>query len=141
MRAVRCQRGVSLMSAIFLIVVLAALSAFLITVSGLQHSSSALDLQGVRAYQAARAGIEWGAHRALQSNVCAAGSFSPGGTLAEFTVAVSCTATPYSEVTASTGTVYSILAVACNRPACPAAVPGQNYVERELQATLDKANP
>lgn len=130
------QRGLSLMAAIFLIVVLAALGAFLVTVSGLQHASSALDVQGARAYQTARAGIEWGAYRALRDGACAAGAFSPGGTLADFTVSVTCVATPYSEVTAATGTVYSITALACNRPACPAALPGQNYVERELQATL-----
>ncbi len=141
MRAARRQTGVSLFAAIFLIVVLPALGAFLVTVSGLQHSSSALDIQGARAYQAARAGIEWGAHRTLQDSVCANGSFSPGGTLAEFTVSVTCTATPYSEVIAAAGTIYSLVAVACNRPACPAAIPGQNYVERELQATLDKVNP
>lgn len=141
MRATRRQGGVSLFSAIFLIVVLAALGAFLVTVSGLQHSASALDIQGARAYQAARAGIEWGAHRALQSGACANGSFSPGGTLADFTVSVTCNATPYSEVVAASGTVYALVAVACNRPVCPAAIPGQNYVERELQATLDRVNP
>jgi MSHA biogenesis protein MshP len=141
MKAAKRQRGVSLFAAIFLIVVLAALGAFLVTVTGLQHSSSALDIQGARAYQAARAGIEWGAYRALQDDSCAAGSFSPGGTLADFTVVVTCTQTPYSEIAASSGTVYSIIALACNRPACPDAIPGQNYVERELQATLDKVNP
>ena len=141
MRAAKRQQGVSLFAAIFLIVVLAALGAFLVTVTGLQHSSSALDIQGARAYQAARAGIEWGAYRALQDNSCAAGTFSPGGTLADFTVAVTCTAIPYSDITPSSGTIYSIIALACNRPVCPAAMPGQNYVERELQATLDRVNP
>jgi MSHA biogenesis protein MshP len=138
------QRGLSLFAAIFLIVVLAALGAFLVTVSGLQHSSSALDIQGARAYQAARAGIEWGAYRALRNNVCAAPtSFSPGATLSEFTVTVACTATAYSEATPATGTVYRIVATACNRPnagTCPGNV-GQNYVERQLQATMDKVNP
>jgi len=144
MRSLRKQRGVGLMTAIFLIVVLAALGAFLVTVSGLQQTSSALDLQGSKAYQAARAGIEWGAFRALRNGSCAgasvATSFIPGGTLTDFTVTVACAATPYSEVTASTGTVYQITATACNRPAgnvCPNnAAPGQNYVERQLQATM-----
>ncbi len=144
MRFLRKQRGFGLATAIFLIVVLAALGAFLVTVSGLQQTSSALDLQGSKAYQAARAGIEWGAFRALRSGSCAAASaatsFVPGGTLTDFTVTVDCAATTYSEVTASTGTVYLITATACNRPAgsvCPNnAAPGQNYVERQLQATM-----
>jgi MSHA biogenesis protein MshP len=137
---------VSLFAAIFLIVVLAALGAFLVTVSGLQHSSSALDIQGARAYQAARAGIEWGAFRALRNDLCVAGSaatsFSPGGSLSDFTVTVDCSGTPYAEA-ATTGTIYLVIATACNRPGggmCPGIV-GQNYVERELQATMDKVNP
>jgi MSHA biogenesis protein MshP len=134
------QRGLGLMTAIFLIVVLAALGAFLVTVSGLQQTSSALDIQGSKAYQAARTGIEWGAFQALRNGTCGTGTFVPGGTLTDFTVTVTCAATPYSEVTASTGTVYLITATACNRPSaglCPNnAAPGQNYVERQLQATM-----
>ena len=138
MRISRRQRGASLITAIFLIVVLVSLGAFLVTVSGLQQSSSALDLQGSRAYQAARAGIEWGAFQALRNSTCATGSFSPGGGLSDFTVTVTCVPTPYSEITAATGTVYRITANACNRPSagvCPGTV-GQNYIERELQATV-----
>lgn len=144
MKFARKQDGISLITAIFLIVVLAALGAFLVTVSGLQQASSALDLQGSRAYQAARAGIEWGAFRALRNGACdtasAATTFVPGSTLTGFTVTVNCVSTSYSEVTASTGFVYLITATACNRPAggqCPNnAAPGPNYVERQLQATM-----
>lgn len=141
----RVQRGFGLATAIFLLVVLAALGAFLLTVSGLQQTSSALDLQGSKAYQAARAGIEWGVFQALRNGSCAAPSaatsFIPaGGTLTEFTVTVGCAATPYSEVTAATGNVYLITATACNRPTagrCDTVVaPGPNYVERQLQATM-----
>jgi MSHA biogenesis protein MshP len=139
----RKQRGVAIATAIFLVVVLAALGAFLVTVSGLQQTSSALDLQGSKAYQAARAGIEWGAFQALRNNNCAVAStttsFVAGGTLGDFTVTVGCTSTGYTEV-ATNGTVYQITATACNRPnagTCPnIAAPGQNYVERQLQATM-----
>lgn len=140
----RPQRGFGLMTGIFLIVVLAALGAFLVTVSGLQQTSSALDLQGSKAYQAARTGIEWGAFQALRNGSCspasAATTFVPGGTLTDFTVTVNCVQTPYSEVTAATGDVYLITATACNRPSggqCPNnAAPGPYYVERQLQATM-----
>ena len=53
-------RGFALVSAIFILVVLAALGAFIVSISTSQQIGSALDVQGVRAYQAARAGIEWG---------------------------------------------------------------------------------
>lgn len=53
-------RGFAIVSAIFILVVLAALGTFIVNVSTSQQIGSALDVQGVRAYQAARAGIEWG---------------------------------------------------------------------------------
>ena len=46
------QNGFTLAAAIFLIVVLAALGAFAVTVSGLNQGSSTLDLQGSKAYLA-----------------------------------------------------------------------------------------
>ena len=62
------QSGFAMVSAIFILVALAALGAFIATVSSTQHVGSALDVDGARAYQGARAGIEWGASRALGSN-------------------------------------------------------------------------
>ena len=35
-----------------------------------QHLGSALDIQGARAYLAARTGIEWGLHKALVAASC-----------------------------------------------------------------------
>ena len=66
-RAVSCagQRGFSIVSTLFVLVVLAALAAGLVQVSAIQHASATLDVQGARAYQAARAGIEWGLYRIL----------------------------------------------------------------------------
>ena len=136
------ERGFSIAAAIFLLVVLAALAAFMVTVGGLQQTSSALDVQGARAYQAARAGIEWGVYRALRDNACAGATFSPGGDLSEFTVTVTATATIYRELTAADKTICQIVATACNQPAggiCPGAV-GPFYVERQLQATVDRVN-
>jgi Tfp pilus assembly protein PilX len=59
------QSGFLLVSAIFLLVILAALGAFILTISGTQQTSSALDVQGARAYQAARAGIDWASYQLL----------------------------------------------------------------------------
>jgi MSHA biogenesis protein MshP len=137
------QRGVGLASAIFLLLVLGGLTVFLLNVSGLQHSSAALDVQGARAYQAARAGMEWGVYRALRNASCAGtSSFALSGGLSDFTVTVECSATPYTEVDATAKNIYSLRATACNRPAagvCP-GVSGPFYVERQLQALVDKEN-
>ena len=63
--SVKRHSGFSLVTAIFLLVILASLGAFIVTISGVQQTSSALDMQGSRAYQAARAGIEWGTYQVL----------------------------------------------------------------------------
>lgn len=137
------ERGAALMAAIFLLAVIGALIAFLLKMSGLQHSSIALDVQGAHAYQASRAGIDWGVYRALRNASCAASSsFGLGGDLSDFTVTVECADTPYTEINATLKHVYSIRATACNQPVagdCPGAV-GPFYVERQLQALIDQVN-
>lgn len=140
--------GFALPSAIFLIVVLAALGAIAVTVSGLQHTSSARDVMGTKGYQAARSGIEWGAHKVLQQaspGVCAATSFAmPAGTdLTGLTVNVACVASFADEGTRTAAggnplEFYLITATACNQPPCPNATPGPAYVERQLQATIGR---
>lgn len=133
-----CQRGFTVVSATFLLVVLAALGAAILSISAMQHTSSALDVQGSRAYQAARAGIEWGMYRQLINGSCAAAvSFvPPAPTLSAFTVTVGCV--KYSGATPSLD-VYRITSTACNQPSngnCPGAAGSMNYVERQLQVTL-----
>jgi MSHA biogenesis protein MshP len=89
-------RGFAIVSAIFILVVLATLGAFILNVSTNLQIGSALDVQGVRAYQAARAGIEWGLHKQWQTvpaSCAAAASFAPAAaTLTAFTVSVTCSA-------------------------------------------------
>ena len=53
------ERGFTLVTALFLLVVLALLGLFIVSVFGLQQSSQALDVSGTRAYAGAQAGIEW----------------------------------------------------------------------------------
>lgn len=153
-------RGFALVSAIFILVVLAALGAFIVNISTSQQIGSALDVQGVRAYQAARAGIEWGLYR-VQSTAaynfgytstdpntrdCPASlinSFVPAATtLNDFTVTVVCSKTTDGS---SGPTIYSITATACSEPiagwaptttACPNTAPGNLYIERRLEVVF-----
>ena len=139
------QRGFSLPTAIFLLVILAMLGAFVVSVTGFQQKSSQLDLQGARALQAARAGVEWGAFQVLRgANVppgvpgCfAATNLTFAGTsMSGFTTTVTCTRTTHSELTA---TVYmdQITAVACNQTPCPNAAPtSADYIERQITTTI-----
>jgi MSHA biogenesis protein MshP len=132
-------QGFAIVSAILILVVLAALGAFIVNISSSQQIGSALDVQGVRAYQAARAGIEWGLYRQLQAGACAAATnfVPPGATLSGFTVSVTCIAT----ADASGGpTIYTLTSTACSRPnagVCPnTTAPGALYIERRLMVTF-----
>lgn len=135
----RAQRGFGIVTAVFLLIVLATLGAGLLTVFNTSQASSALDVQGERAYQAARAGIEWGLYTNLQGtpNCPSTTSFKMPATsvLAPFTVTVVCT------VAAGTpgGIVDRQLKVtACNAPsssnACPNFSNNPDYVQRTVQA-------
>lgn len=85
--------GFTLVSAVFLTVVLVALGASLVSISTVQHMTSAQQLQSVRANYAARAGLEWAIGK-VSTGICAgttalpAGAF--GGQLASFAVTVTC---------------------------------------------------
>lgn len=148
-RGMRRGAGVGLVTAIFLLVVLAGLAVAMVGISGAQQSSSALDVQGARAYQAARAGIEWGLFQSLRNPafVCAGDTSFPlpaTSTLRDFVVTVTCTqvAAPISAPAGSAAALpRSVLrATACNlQPAtgrCPNRSNSPDYVERQLKAII-----
>jgi MSHA biogenesis protein MshP len=143
------QNGFAIVAAIFLLVILSALGAYMLVFSSVQHATSAQDVQGERAYQAARAGVEWGTYQILQNNAtgfaAACRTATPGtttqvlptlaGTLSAFTVNVSCSTTPYTEgshLAANPLWMYRITSTAA------VGVAGQtNYVARQMQITLE----
>lgn len=141
------------MAAMFIIVTLAAISVYLLTISTGQLATVAQDEQGARAYQAARAGIDWAAFQVLRNSTgpfatvtCVTPAASqtldlgtlgaPGGT--SFRTTIMCTRTADNEG----GTpiqVYVVTATGCNRAACPVTVPDPTYatyVERQLSLVV-----
>ena len=133
-----CQRGFSLISAIFLLVVIAALGAFAVTLSTTQHQSAALDVMGTRAYQAARSGIEWAAFQVVTSasDAPCATNFAAGdlgGTLSPFVVEVTCVKAAYSEGV-DTGWSYNV----SSRATTGGAAGDQNYIERVISVKMVK---
>jgi MSHA biogenesis protein MshP len=127
------ERGFALVSAIFLLVVLSGLGVFIVTLASIQNVTSTQDLQGVRAYQAARAGIEWSAYQVLQNTSCAAASVLdlPGVTLAGFAVRLQCVASAYEEGTRAI-TIYQITSTATFGVAG-----ATTYVERQLAVAVE----
>ena len=142
-------RGFSLVTGIFLLVVMSALGAYMVVFTGLQQNTIQADVLGVRAYYAARAGINWGMYRALDPDdtiASGAAAFAPcpagtidtmGGSLAPFTVVVTCTMTPATEANRAIR-IYQITATACNQATCPAPSPATGYIERRVVVTVAK---
>ncbi len=136
------ESGFVLPTAIFLMVILAALATYMVSLSRTSHISGALDIQGSRAYQAARAGIEWAAWKVVDPQTLPATSTtlcpaSPtvlplAGTLASFTVTVTCIRTPATDG-ADQVAIYQVTSTATS--GTPGAV---DYVERQIQASFGK---
>lgn len=139
------QDGFSLPTAIFLVLVLWLLGAYIVSITGTQQIGFALDVQGARAYQAARAGVEWAAYHALDPNntVVPPTDLPPcppspaalpalGGTLASFTVTVTCAATTTTEGNRNVRTYLLVSTAASGAPGTA------TYVERRVQALLSK---
>ena len=90
------QQGVALVAAIFLIVILALLGVYMVTISGVQHATTSRAALASRVYWGAKSGLEWGIHRAIGASSCAAGptTFSPAGAgFNDISVSVECTQT------------------------------------------------
>jgi MSHA biogenesis protein MshP len=131
-------KGFSLISAIFLLVVIAALGTFAVTLSTTQHTSSAQDVLGARAYQAARSGIEWGAYQLLiTGGGCGAATQNlpagtMAGTLSGFSVNVVCASSAHTEA-GTPVTMYQLTSTAQQGVAGTSS-----YVEREIKVVIAK---
>jgi MSHA biogenesis protein MshP len=145
------QAGFAFIVAIFLLVILAGFAAFAVSFVANANATTAVAVHGARAYQAARAGIEWAAYRLNDPN----GTLSPGATnlpacfgstalsapagIGNFSVTVSCTRHPgagsepdYHEEGAQRSAFYVVTSTAT------AGTPGSaDYVERRIQARIE----
>lgn len=127
----RGQRGFALVLAVFVITVLAALGAYILTVSGVQHQTTILTLQQMRALNAARSGAEWVAYRALQDSTCPPSpiaAFKPGAPiLSTFTISATCSETSH-KIGGNTVNVYAIDATATS-----GTYGSPDYVSRQVR--------
>lgn len=141
------QQGSVIVTAIFLLVVLSALGAFMVTMSTTQNVAASQDIQGGKAYQAARAGAEWGVYQIWQNNggayatACRAGSTTQAlpalaGMLTGFAVNVNCVATSYTEgprTAANPLWIYQLTSTATM-----GAVGSTGYVDRQVRLSVEK---
>lgn len=138
------QQGVALVSAIFLIVVLAALGAYMLTLSGVEQTTVSRALISARTYHAARAGLEWGIHRAVAPPIVGTGECtdSPpsqfgltGAGLDDVQVTVECNVANYNPGGPANYFVYTLTSTARYGAAGTA-----DYAERRLQAAVCRSN-
>jgi MSHA biogenesis protein MshP len=98
----RHQRGMSIVVALFVIVVVASLAAFAVTVGGAQSQAESASLQTSRAMAAARTGLHWGLYRARTSTWCNTSGAGQTialteGALRGFSVRVTCNGYQHTE--------------------------------------------
>lgn len=130
----KLQSGFSLIPALFLLVVLAALGVVAVRMSGVQQQTVVLAVQGSRAYAAARAGVDWSAYQALVNGNCASSTLAlTEAGLAGFSVDVSCSSTTHTEGP-NTVRVYLIEAFAWS-----GSYGTPDYVSRRIRSTVTDA--
>lgn len=123
------QQGFAAIAAIFLVVLLAALGGFMLTFSNTQQLTAAQDVQGSRAYWAARAGLAWAVAKIVATPACPTGSPTA---VDGFGVSVTCTPTTYVDG-ADTVVIYRL-----ESRASLGTAGSPNYVERSVSAALEK---
>jgi MSHA biogenesis protein MshP len=130
MRTRYAHRGFAAIAAIFLVVGLASLGAFMLTFSNTQQLTSAQDVQGTRAYWAARAGLEWGISSANASSACP--TPPPSLTVDVFNVALTCALTSFAEA----GVTINVIQL--RSVASSGTVGSVGYVERSVSASMER---
>jgi len=145
-------RGFAFIAALFLLVVLGAFGAFVLTMSSNSQASAALAVQSVRAYESANSGLEWAAYQELDPRQaiwgavttppdCFASPSTPSfpAAMGGFTVSVSCTRYPafgaspnYYEEGSQRVAIFVFTATAT------LGTPGAaDYVERQLETRIE----
>ena len=135
MSARRHEAGFGLVTALFVLVVLAGATGALLRLSGVERTTAVLSLEVALAYQAARSGVEWASAHALNDGACPPSTtltLAEGG-LAGFRVQVSCTSSQHTDGSAAE-TVYQI-ASSAERGVFGSA----GYVRRRIAGTVTDA--
>lgn len=130
----RHSAGFGLVAALFLMIVITLVVIAMARLSATQHGTSSLAIQQARAYQAARAGLEWGITQAFNARTCAAGTPDlAGSNLSDFAVVVTCSSNDYTDDDGTAVRIFRLTATAQN--GTPAARP--DYAYRRLTAVVE----
>ena len=141
-RRIQEEEGFAAIAALIVLVLLAALGSFLLTISNTAHLTSAQDVQGSRAYWAARGGLDWAAASVAASAPVAPAVSPPAtcptaaapATLDGFALVVTCVGQSYSEG-ASTVRIFRLTSVAST---AGAVVGSPGFIERSVSASMER---
>jgi len=138
------QHGFTLVSAIFLLVALALLGLYMVTIGGVQRATTTRAIVAERVFLGAKTGLEWAIHRAVNTQKIAgivvplactpSTSFTlTDAALRDIAVTVSCTYTEHKEGGATNDPfkVYYLTSTASY-----SSFGSPDYVQRRLDATV-----
>lgn len=136
-------RGFSIVAATFILVVLALLGVFIVTIGEVERSTATAATQGARTYQAAQAGVQWGIHGALNNTAPTCGGAPSTPTTNTFNLAVAglngfgvsvvCSYTPHQE----RSDTYQVFLITSTSTFGTFGNP--DYFSRTLQVTVTNA--
>jgi MSHA biogenesis protein MshP len=124
----RVESGFAIVTAIFLLVVLAALGAFMVTLSGVHQTAPTQALDATRVYFGAKAGLDWGIQQAVAAGSCAASTplTLTGNGLNGVSAVVTCSSSSHTG-----GNVYVVTSTAQR-----STFGSIDYARRRIQATV-----
>ncbi len=131
----RLQKGFTLIAAIFLLVVVAALVVYMTNIRVVQQTTLLYGVQGARAIQAARSGIEWGIYQSIVNTSCAGSTSFTDPAFAGFNIEVQCGQTTHTEGTTFIDT-YQLTSIASS-----GTFGSLDFVQRQIQATVSLDPP
>ena len=137
MRPESRQHGFGLVAAMFVIIIITAVITAMARLAETQNTTNSMAIQQARAYQAARAGLEWGIYKALKEGAPSCDlnqQFTPSGFVG-FTVTVDCRLTDVGPVAEEnkTVTLYTLTSTAEY-----GAAGNPDYAYRRLSAVVEK---
>ena len=137
MKREREQTGFTLITAIFLLVAVAGLVAFAVNIRVVQQTTLVYGVQGARALQAARSGLEWGIARSLALTACPATAnfVIPDAALSDFNVNVTCSQSAHTEGS-TTINAYQLTSTATS-----GSFGTLDFIQRSMQATVSLDPP
>lgn len=135
------QRGVALVGAIFVVVILAMLGIYMVTLSGVEQATTSQAVVAARVYYGAKAGLEWGIHQAIGPTLSPCTSIYPAATTTPLasltgfnniavTVTCSCTFT-LTNCNSAVNSVYYLTSTAEY-----GTYGNADYAKREIEATV-----